>query len=106
MCSITESPEPFTTGIAMPQHAILEVRFGARSDFGFKKPCRFFDLPASRPEFHTIGFGMGSVEVGSTEKTLGILRLAGSVCVPHNPLVVGSSPTGPTINTMSYVIRY
>jgi hypothetical protein len=33
-----------TTGITIPQRAICEIRFGARSDFGFEKPCRFFDL--------------------------------------------------------------
>jgi len=31
--------------------------------------------------------GMVSVEVGSTEKTPGMLRLAVPVRVPHNPLV-------------------
>jgi hypothetical protein len=80
-----EMKSRFTTGIAMPQHAISGLRFGARSDFGFEKPCRFIDLPASRPEVHTTGFGIGSVEVGSTEKGLGILRLAVPVRVPHNP---------------------
>ena len=50
--------------IAKPQIALSEIQFGARSDFGFHKPFRFFDLPASRPESPTTGFGIGSVGVG------------------------------------------
>jgi len=80
------------------QFGVRPGRFGTGSDFGFRKPFRFFGLPVSRPAFHTIGFGMGSVGIGSTEKTLEILRLAGSMRVPHNPLVEGSSPSRPTIS--------
>ena len=74
-----------------------EVRFGGGSDFGLYKPFRFFDLPSFRSESPTTGFGMGSVGVGSTEKTLGILQLTGPDRGTHNPLVPGSSPSGPTI---------
>ena len=72
--------------------------FGAGSDFGFHKPFRFFDLPASRSESPTTGFGIGSVGIGPTVKTLGILQLTGPVRGTHNPLVPGSSPGGPTIS--------
>ena len=41
----------------------LEFRFGGDSDFGFRKPCRFFDLPSARSESPATGFGMGSVSV-------------------------------------------
>ena len=78
--------------------AISEVRFGARSDFGLYKPFRFFDLPASRSESPIIWFGIGSVGVGPTVKTLGILQLTGTERGTHNPLVPGSSPGGPTIS--------
>ena len=76
--------------------AISEIRFGARSDFGFHKPFRFFDFPASRSESPTTGFGMGSGEIGPTVNSLRIIQLAGPERVPHNSLVAGSSPTGPT----------
>ena len=79
------------------QTAISAVRFGGGSDFGFHKPSPFFDLTASRSESRLRRLGLGSVGVGSAEKTLRILQLAGPVRVPHNPLVPGSSPGGPTI---------
>jgi hypothetical protein len=78
--------------------AVSAVRFGDGSDFGFHKPFRFFDLPTTRSESRLRRFGIVSVGVGSAEKTLRILQLADPVRVPHNPLVPGSSPGGPTIS--------
>jgi hypothetical protein len=47
--------------IQAPEISDSEVRFGRGSDFGFKKPSRFFGLPSSRSESTTTRFGMGSV---------------------------------------------
>ena len=49
--------------IEEPQIADSEIQFGGSSDFGFHKPSRIFDLPASRSESLTTGFGIRSVSI-------------------------------------------
>ena len=44
------SPTRDILNIAKPPTTISEFRFGARSEFGFHKPSRFFDLPSIRSE--------------------------------------------------------
>jgi hypothetical protein len=41
--------------------AISAIRFGESSDFGFKNPFCFFDLPAARLEWTATWFGIRSV---------------------------------------------
>ena len=49
--------------IAAPPIAVPEFRLGGSSEFGFRKPSRFFDLPTARSESTATGFGIGSVSV-------------------------------------------
>jgi hypothetical protein len=51
------------------------VRFGDRSDFGFHKPSRFFNLPSARSESPGTGFGIGSVESVHQKRRLGFFSL-------------------------------
>ena len=64
--------------INAPPLADPEIRFGGGSVFGFLKPFRFFDLPATRSESPATGFGTGPVSVvrhKGHRKTFGNLKL-------------------------------
>ena len=81
------------------------VRFGPGSVFGSQNPSRFFDLPSARSELprqlarHAFGFGRRAE--APSGKRLGFLNFAPHKLRgrgTHNPLVEGSSPSGPTIS--------
>mgnify|MGYP000694682617 CR=1 FL=1 len=57
---------------------------------------RFLGLLIVRSDLPTTGVGTGSVGVGLTVKTPRILHPGCPDRVPHNPIVPGSSPDGPT----------
>ena len=62
--------------IAGQQITVSKFRFGGSSDFGFKNPFRFFDLPAIRSEshHHQVRKRVGRVgyrsAIGSTDRKL------------------------------------